>query len=507
MTSSALARVDPWLRGGALALLLGALIAPMPTALLDSLLVANLAASLVVLLSSAAARPPRIVAALPAVLLIGAVVRLALELAASRAILAGASPGAVITAFGSVATRGDAVVGTAVFVILTVVQWIVVVQGGERVAEVAARFALDAMPGQQLAIDASARGGSIDARQARRQRAALERQAQRAGAMDGAMRFVKGDAIAGVVIVLVNVVVGTLLGVSRDGLAAAAAAQRYATLAIGQGLLAQVPSMLLAVAAALSVSRAHGSPDDPHLVAPTTLRVIAGVLLLVGVSPGFPLWPFALVAAGLAALSLFPHPSSARPLGQPEANDPLDVDDTERRLDLLSIDAPALVRATSPTLISAAQLTALRRWLSEEEVPADDLRALLEAVLRAGVFDDAQERWRSKVRVSLGPLVASRFAQDGTISVWMVGPSVEGAMRDELARRPTLGPALADDLRTMVESGCRGEDTVVLLAAQPVRRALWESLRGGRARCTVLSPEELGDAVKITVRGVLDPMG
>ena len=156
MTSSALARVDPWLRGGALALLLGALIAPMPAALLDGLLVANLAASLIVLLSSAAARPPRIVAALPAVLLIGAVVRLALELAASRAILAGASPGAVITAFGSVATRGDAVVGAAVFVILTVVQWIVVVPGGERVAEVAARFALDAMPGQQLAIDASA---------------------------------------------------------------------------------------------------------------------------------------------------------------------------------------------------------------------------------------------------------------------------------------------------------------------------------------------------------------
>ena len=507
MTSSALARVDPWLRGGALTLLLVALIAPMPTALLDVLLVANLAASLVVLLSSAAARPPRIVAALPAVLLLGALARLALELAASRAILAGASPGAVITAFGSVAVRGDALVGAAVFVILTVVQLVVVVQGGERVAEVAARFALDAMPGQQLAIDAAARGGSIDARHARREREALERRAQRAGAMDGAMRFVKGDAIAGVVIVLVNLIVGTLLGVARDGLAAAGAAQRYATLAIGQGLLAQVPSMLLAVAAALSVSRAHGRPDDQHLVAPTTLRVIAGVLLLVGVAPGFPLWPFALVAAVLAALSLFPRPSSVPPKGQPDARELVDIDDTERRLDALSVDAPALVRATSPTLISAAQLTALRRWLAEEDLPVGDLRAVLEAVLRAGALDDAEERWRSKVRVSLGPLVAARFAPDGAIAVWMVGPSVEAAMRDELARRPTLGAALADDLRTMVETGCSGEEAVVLLAAQPVRRALWESLRGGRQRCAVLAPEELGDAVQITVRGVLDPMG
>jgi type III secretion protein V len=502
MTVGALGRVGPWLRGGALALLLAALIAPMPAPLLDALLVANLAASLVVLVSCAAPRPPRLVSALPAVLLGGALARLALELAASRAILGGSSPGAVITAFGSVAVRGDAVVGAAVFVILTVVQLVVVVQGGERVAEVAARFALDAMPGQQLAIDASARGGAIDARQARREREALEQRAQRAGAMDGAMRFVKGDAVAGVVIVLVNLVAGTLLGVSRAGLAPAAAAERYATLAIGQGLLAQVPSMLLAVGAALSVSRPLVRSDDRRLVAPSTLRACAGVMLLVGVAPGFPLWPFALVAAALAALSLAPQPSLERRVG-----DPLDIDDTERRLDALSIDAPALVRATSPALITPAELTALRRWLAEEEVPSSDLRALLEAVLSAGAAGDAAERWRSRVRAGLGPVLAERFAPGGAVAVWMIGPSLEGALRDELARRPTLGAALADDLRSMVEAGCAEGETVTLLAAQPIRRALWESLRAGRRRCVVLAPEELGDAVKITVRGVLDPMG
>ncbi|TAK29664.1 MAG: hypothetical protein EPO40_09595 [Myxococcaceae bacterium] len=502
MMGRALVRVGPWLRGGALALLLAALIAPMPAALLDALLVANLAASLVVLLSCAAPRPPRVVNALPAVLLGGALVRLALELAASRAILGGGSPGAVIAAFGSVAVRGDAVVGAAVFVILTVVQLVVVVQGGERVAEVAARFALDAMPGQQLAIDATARGGAIDARQARREREALEQRAQRAGAMDGAMRFVKGDAVAGVVIVLVNLIAGTLLGISRGGLAPGAAAARYATLAIGQGLLAQVPSMLLAVAAALSVSRPLVRPDDRRLVASSTLRACAGVMLLVGVAPGFPLWPFALVAAALAALSLLPQ--------APEESavvDRIDIDDTERRLDELSVDAPALVRATSPALISATELTALRRWLAEEEVPAGDLRALLEAVLRAGAAGDAAERWRSRVREALGPVLSARFAPQGELAVWMIGPTLEGALRDELARRPTFGAALTDDLRTMVDGGCASDETVTLLAAQPVRRALWESLRAGRRRCVVLAPEELGATVKITVRGVLDPMG
>ena len=171
------------------------------------------------------------------------------------------------------------------------------------------------------------------------------------------------------------------------------------------------------------------------------------------------------------------------------------------------VDAPALVRATSPALISATELTALRRWLAEEEVPSGDLRALLEAVLRAGVAGDAAERWRSRVREALGPVLATRFAPQGEIAVWMIGPTLEGALRDELARRPTLGAALADDLRTMVDGGCAGGETVTLLAAQPVRRALWESLRAGRRRCVVLAPEELGATVKITVRGVLDPMG
>ncbi|MDB4929569.1 MAG: type secretion protein [Myxococcaceae bacterium] len=502
MTRSALGQVDPWLRGGALALLLAALVAPVPAALLDVLLVANLAASLVVLVSCAAARPPRIVAALPAVLLGGVLARLALELAASRAILGGGGTGAVIAAFGAVAVRGDVVVGAAVFAILTVVQIVVVVQGGERVAEVAARFALDAMPGQQLAIDASARGGAIDARQARREREALETRAQRAGAMDGAMRFVKGDAVAGVVIVLVNLVAGSLLGASRGGLAPAAAVERYATLAIGQGLLAQVPSMLLAVAAALSVSRPHSRADHRHLVAPSTLRIAAGVMALVGLAPGLPLWPFAVVAAALAAASVVPAPAAATP---DEAA--IDVDDTERRLDALSADAPALVRIATPAMVSVAELTALRRWLADEGVATDDLRPLLEAIVRVGAQGDAPERWRSAVRVALRPQIEARFAPGAEVSAWLLGPGVEGALRDELARRSTLGPALVDDLRSLVDGACPRDAEAIVIAAQPVRRALWEALRPGRSRCVVLAPEELGDGVKVTVRAVLDPMG
>jgi flagellar biosynthesis component FlhA len=502
MTPPALGRVDPWLRGGALALLLAALVAPVPAALLDVLLVANLAAALAILLSCASTPPPRIVAALPSVLLAGVLARLALELAASRAILGGRGVGAVITAFGSVAVRGDVVVGAAVFAILTVVQIVVVVQGGERVAEVAARFALDAMPGQQLAIDASARSGAIDPRQARRERAALEARAQRAGAMDGAMRFVKGDAVAGLVIVLLNVVAGALLGASRGGLAPATAVERYATLAIGQGLLAQIPSMLLAVAAALSVSRPHAEEGVGTVVGPTTLRITAGVTLLLGLAPGFPLWPFAVVACALAAGSLLPARAPT-----PSAAAVIDVDDTEGRLDALSARAPALVRIATPALVSVAELTALRRWFADEGIPTDDLRALLEAIVRVGGQGDAPERWRSAVRVALRPVIEARFAPGAELSAWLLGPGVEGALRDELARRPALGPALAEDLRAMVDGACARDAEAVLIAAQPVRRALWEALRAGRSRCVVLAPEELGETVKVTVRAVLDPMG
>lgn len=569
-----LARVEPWLRGAALTLLLFALVAPLPVAVLDLLLVANLAASLVVLAACSTARPPRLVSTLPAVLLGGTVVRLALELAASRMILRGGDAGAVIHAFGSVAARGDALVGVAVFVILTVVQFVVVVQGGERVAEVAARFALDAMPGQQLAIDAALRAGSLDARAAKRDRDALEQRAQRAGAMDGAMRFVKGDAVAGVVIVLVNLVVGTVLGASRTGLPVRAAAERYATLAIGQGLAAQVPSMLLAVAAALAVSRPQSRPDDGAWVAPTTLRVVAGVLLAVALAPGFPLWPFVATAAALIALSFIARPprrgasrvrltTTADAAGQSLATESraewertaaqlgitapcidvvraggepalsvdgtdhlrgrwsrddvaslvrstastwIDVDDTERRLDELSASSPALVRSSVPALVSITDLTALRRWLGDEGVPVGDLRAMLGAIQRAGPLGDSGERWRSRVRVELGPTIQARFAPTRALSAWMIGPTVEEAARDELARRTTLSPSLIGDLRDLVAARCAGDDAAVILASVAVRRAVWEALRSMPGRRPVLSPDELGDAVTVKVLGVLDPM-
>lgn len=496
-------RLDPWLRFGALALLLLALIAPLPSALLDLLLVANLAASLVVLAACAAARPPRLVSALPAVLLGGTLARVALELAASRMILRDGEAGAVIAAFGAVAARGDALVGAAVFVILTAVQFLVVVQGGERVAEVAARFALDAMPGQQLAIDGAVRAGSLDARMARHDRSVLEARAQRAGAMDGAMRFVKGDALAGVLIVVVNLVAGTALGVLRGGLPAREAAERYATLAIGQGLAAQVPSMLLAVAAALSVSRPLSRADDAW-VTPTTLRVVAGVMLLVALAPGFPAWPFVAASVALAVGSLAVRAPAAA-VGPDERPAEIDVDDTEHRLDALSARAPALVRTTVPACVGPLELTALRRWLAEEGLPLDDLRALLDAVSRVGAVGDPVGRWRARVRVELGAVIGATYAPAGALSAWMLGPSVEEAVRDELARRPALGASLVEDLRALVAQRCPTTGPVTILASVDARRAVWEALRTMSVRPTVLAPEEIGDAVSITVLGVLDP--
>ena len=566
MRAGHLARFDPWIRGAAVALLVFVLVVPVPAPVLDVLLAANAGLAVAVLAACAAAAPPRIAASLPSVLLGATVFRLALELAASRAILSGGDAGRVIGAFGAAAVHGDAIVGAAVFGILALVQWIVVAQGGERVAEVAARFALDAMPGQQLAIDGAIRAGSMDARQGASERAAAERAAVRAGAMDGAMRFVKGDTLAGVAIVAVNFGAGTALGALRRGMTASSAAEHFATLAIGQGLVAQVPSMLLATAATLAVSRPRAA-TSAALFGPAPLRTAAAVLLLVSVAPGFPLLPFGVVAAALLAASFAPAPAAPAPRARitrspssapahelraaweahfallgvappamtvadgPDGSVELDgvpchqgecdaasvrdaasraalrcagVDDTERALAALAPVAPALVR-TALAAAPLVELSALRRWFLEEGVPVADTRELLDAVVRAGPFSEPAEAWRRRVRRGCPSLVQAAPTPLET-SAWMIGATLEAALRDDLARpAAVVSASLAEDLRALVDARSDGAAAVVIVAAEPVRRAVWSCLRDRAPKATVRSPEELPDGGPVTLRGVLDP--
>ncbi|GEJ55579.1 flagellar biosynthesis protein FlhA [Anaeromyxobacter diazotrophicus] len=307
------------LRGGAdvaLALLalatVSLLVAPLPAWLLDLALAANLALSATVLVVALSARDALGFASFPTLLLFTTLLRLALEVSSTRLVLARGEAGRVVQAFGRIAVAGDYVVGAVIFAILTLVQLLVVTKGGERVAEVAARFTLDAMPGKQLAIDADLRAGAIDPAEARRRRRALEREGQLYGAMDGALKFVKGDALAGIAVVLVNVCGGLVAGLVR-GLPLRAAAQRYALLAIGDGLAAQVPALLVSIAAGVVVTRVAAEEEGGSLAQdlgrqlfsdPRALGAVAALCLGLAIVPGLPAGPFAALAAA-AALAAF----------------------------------------------------------------------------------------------------------------------------------------------------------------------------------------------------------
>ncbi|HWE27597.1 MAG TPA: FHIPEP family type III secretion protein, partial [Polyangia bacterium] len=230
------------MRGGAIAVAafviasVAMLIVPLPTPLLDLLLTLNLAVSVALLLVAVWSSRTLELSTFPTLLVLTTLYRLSLNVSSVRLILLQANAGRVIHAFGAFVVRGDYVVGFAVFLILTIVQYVVISRGAERVAEVAARFTLDAMPGKQLAIDADLRAGAVDANEARKRRNELSKEAQLYGALDGAMRFVKGDAIAGLLILAISLAGGLIIGVVRHGLPIGDAARLYTLLTVGDGL-------------------------------------------------------------------------------------------------------------------------------------------------------------------------------------------------------------------------------------------------------------------------------
>jgi type III secretion protein V len=290
----------------------GLMVVPLPTHLLDLLIASNLAFSVVLLLVALYASDALKIAAFPTVLLITTLVRLALNVSATRLILLQADAGEVIRAFGNFVVRGNYVVGGVVFAILTIIQFVVIAKGSERVAEVGARFTLDAMPGKQMAIDAELRSGAIDGAQARARRHALARESQFYGAMDGAMKFVKGDVIASLLITLVNLGAGLAVGVLQRDLEPAAALRRYGLLTIGDGLVSQIPSLVIATAAGVLVTRVASEESDTSLgtelarqlfAQPEALRVGSVFAFLLGAVPGLPALPFFVIGALLFAAS------------------------------------------------------------------------------------------------------------------------------------------------------------------------------------------------------------
>ncbi len=286
-------------------------ILPMPTLLLDMLFTFNIALALVVLLVSIYTKRPLDFAAFPTVLLIATLLRLALNVASTRIVLleghqGGAAAGQVIEAFGSVVIGGNLAVGLIVFLILMIINFVVVTKGAGRIAEVSARFTLDAMPGKQMAIDADLNAGLIDQDQARTRREEVTMEADFYGSMDGASKFVKGDAVAGIMILFINIIGGLIIGMVQYDLPFAQAAEIYTILTIGDGLVAQIPSLLLSIAAAITVTRENTEADMGGRMLgqmfddPKALMITAGLLLIMGIVPGMPHLAF-LTLGGIAA--------------------------------------------------------------------------------------------------------------------------------------------------------------------------------------------------------------
>ncbi|MFC4725192.1 flagellar biosynthesis protein FlhA [Glycocaulis abyssi] len=301
------ARGDVAMAVGVLAILV-MLILPMPRALLDISLAISICFSVLILMTALFIRTPLEFTAFPAILLIATMLRLGLNVASTRLILSEghqgtAAAGDIIQAFGAFVMQGNFVIGIIVFIILVIVNFVVITKGSGRIAEVAARFTLDAMPGKQMAIDADLSAGLISEDEARTRRKELEDKSNFFGAMDGASKFVRGDAVAGILITSINLIGGMIIGVAQSDMAFGDAASTYSTLTIGDGLVSQIPALIVSLAAGLLVSKAgvDGEADKAvfgQLAAnPTGMAMVSAAAISIGLLPGMPLFPFAALAA------------------------------------------------------------------------------------------------------------------------------------------------------------------------------------------------------------------
>jgi flagellar biosynthesis protein FlhA len=289
--------------------IIGVLIIPVPPMLLDLLLAANISISLVILLGTLYLKRPLEFSVFPGLLLVITLFRLALNVASTRLILGEGYAGSVINSFGNFVVKGNYVVGFIIFIILVVIQFVVITKGAGRISEVAARFTLDAMPGKQMAIDADLNAGLIDDNEAKRRRAEISHEADFYGAMDGASKFVRGDAVAGILITMINVVGGFIIGMAQQGMSITEALRTYTLLSVGDGLVTQIPALIVATASGILVTRAAGDSNLGHEIAqqmtfqPKALAVASGLVFVLGIVPGMPFAPFTFfsILAGAAA--------------------------------------------------------------------------------------------------------------------------------------------------------------------------------------------------------------
>jgi type III secretion protein V len=295
-----------------MAVVVAMLILPLPTALVDAFIGLNMAVAIVIFLSSFYVERILNFSTFPSIILFTTLMRLALSVTTSRLILLNGDAGHIVQAFGEFVVADNLVVGFVIFGIVTLVQFIVITKGSERIGEVVARFSLDGMPGKQMSIDADLRASAITNEQAQKRRQDVERESQLYGSYDGAMKFVKGDAIAGIIILLVNLIGGVAVGVLQQGMSFEHALKTFTLLTVGDGLVAQIPALLICVSAGFVVTRVSGERQNlganilgELFNSNTVLCLGAGLVLLLGLLPGFPFWVFLILSAGLFGLFLW----------------------------------------------------------------------------------------------------------------------------------------------------------------------------------------------------------
>jgi flagellar biosynthesis protein FlhA len=484
------------------------LVVPLPPLVLDLLIAVNITGALLILLTAMSVHRPLDFAAFPALLLVATLFRLALNVSATRLVLLDGYAGKVIETFGHFVVGGSLVVGLIVFAILVVIQFVVITNGAGRVAEVGARFTLDAMPGKQMAIDADLNSGLIDEDEARRRRAEVAGEADFYGAMDGASKFVKGDAIAAIIITLVNLIGGFAVGVAQNGMSFSDAISTYSLLTVGDGLVSQIPALLLSVATGLIVTRSTADDDmGSDIVRQLTryrqpLRIAGVSAVAMCLIPGLPKIPF-LIAGGVVLFLSTRTPEQAPPAPEPAdvpalpSPDSLDALMEEIRVDPLELELSAdlvdLVDTTSGGDL-LDRVKALRRKV------AMDLGIVVPPVRTRDNLDLPLRTYAIRL---FGVEVARGEAPPGTVLA--IGDHLD-ALPGQRTREPVFGLAavwIPSELRSQAElSGA-----TVVDRASVVTTHLAEVVRSHAAR--LLGREDvrmLTDAVKRTHPAVVEEL-
>lgn len=356
------------------------MIIPIPTFMMDIMLTLNLCIAMIILLVSMYTKEALEFSVFPSLLLTVTLFRLSLNVATTRLILSQADAGEVVAVFGTFVTKGNMVVGAIIFLIIVIIQFVVITKGAGRIAEVAARFTLDAMPGKQMAIDADLNAGLINEEQARSRRTQISREADFYGAMDGASKFVRGDAIAGILITIINIIGGFIIGIAQMGMDLTTALTTYTTLTIGDGLVSQIPALMISVGSGILVSRAASQNDlgqeitDQLFSRPKVLGVAGGMMILFAVIPGFPKVPFIILGVTALGASYLGAKRQTKEIQKKENEEHVPQQKEERVEDYLHVDSMELeIGYGLIPLVDAKQggdlldrITMIRRQLATE---------------------------------------------------------------------------------------------------------------------------------------------